>query len=404
LKIALPKEVGRQIRSHAMLPAGGLGIVAVSGGADSVALLLALHELGCKVLVAHLNHGIRGRQADRDAAFAHDLAARLGLECVIERRDVPGYRREHHLSLEAAARAVRYGFLRSLAAERGASAIFLGHTADDQVETFLLRLLRGAGIAGLAGMQFKDDLLCRPMLGLWRSDVEHYLRDRGQEWREDPSNRDPRFLRNRVRHELLPLLASMNPGIKRVLLREAELLSARQREVEAEVLRRLGLNARQIKAALAGKPVALKGGIRLEAIPELKPQEQAIDQPLHIPGLVELPGIGTIRTRAVLVSGHLPPDVEPGYVEYVDLELIDGQPRIRSWKPGDRFVPLGMSQQKKLQDFFVDERVPAERRPRVPLVVSGNAIVWVVGMRIDERFKLTPSTTRALRLQFEPCD
>lgn len=386
-----------------MLPPGELGIVAVSGGADSVALLLALHELGCKLVVAHLNHGMRAIQADGDASFVGELAQRLGLECVTERRDVPAYKRAHRLSLEAAAREVRYEFLRSLAAQQGAAAIFLGHTADDQVETFLLHLIRGAGVAGLAGMRLRDDLLCRPMLTLWRSDVERFLQERGQVWREDASNTDPGFLRNRVRHELLPLLASMNPGIKRVLLREAAVLAERQGEVEAEVLRRLGLNARQIQAGLAGQPVIIKAGLRLEPVktPTLT-EPPPIDARLPIPGRVDLPGIGAVRAKAVLFSGTAPMDAMPGIVEYVDLETVEGEPRLRHWKPGDRFIPLGMHDFKKLQDFFVDEHLPREHRDRVPLLVCGDAIVWVVGMRIDERFKLTPSTTRALRLQFEP--
>jgi tRNA(Ile)-lysidine synthetase-like protein len=195
----------------------------------------------------------------------------------------------------------------------------------------------------------------------------------------------------------------MNPGVKQVLLREVQLLADRQQEIEAEVLRRLGLNARQIQAGLAGKAVVAKGGVRIQAMGELSPRRPPrLDVRLHIPGLVDLPGTGTIRVKAVLVTGQLPGDARPGHVEYVDLELLDGEPRLRRWKPGDRFVPLGMSEPKKLQDFFVDEHVPRAQRDRVPLLVSGDAIVCVVGMRIDERFKLTSSTTRALRLQFDP--
>jgi tRNA(Ile)-lysidine synthase len=380
-----------------MLPADSLGVVAVSGGADSTALLLALHQLGCRLHVAHLDHGLRP-ESSADAEFVRELSERLGLPCTIERRDVAPYRGARKLSPEAAAREVRYAFLRETAEREGAGAIFVAHTADDQVETFLLRLIRGAGVAGLGGMKPKDGQLCRPLLDVWRQDLEAFLREQGQEWREDASNRDPAFLRNRVRHELLPLLASLNRGVKAVLLREAGALAGRQREIEAEAFRRLGLNARQIQSALAGKAVTIGGGIRVE--PPHAPRPSAkIDQPLHIPGMVTLPGIGTIRAKAVLTNGW--PRPEAG-VEYVDLELLDGDLRLRSWRPGDRFVPLGMDQPKKLQDFFVDERVPREQRAGVPLLVSGDAIVWVVGMRIDGRFKVTPSTTRALRLQFVP--
>jgi len=380
-----------------MLPAGGLGLVAVSGGADSTALLLALRRLGCRLHVAHLDHGLRP-ESDADAEFVRELSARLGLSCTVARRDVAAYRGRHKLSPEAAAREVRYAFLRETAERVGAQAIFVAHTANDQVETFLLRLIRGAGPAGLSGMKPKDGQLCRPLLGVWREEVEAFLKEHGQEWREDATNSDPAFLRNRVRHELLPLLVSLNPGVKEVLRREAEAMADRQREIEAEVFRRLGLNARQIASALEGKPVTVGGGIRVEP-PRPPARPSKIDQRLPVPGMVHLAGVGIIRSKGVLVNGW--PQSERG-VEYVDLELLGGELRLRSWRPGDRFVPLGMEQPKKLQDFFVDERVPREHRARVPLLVSGDAIVWVVGMRIDGRFKVTPSTTRALRLQFVP--
>jgi tRNA(Ile)-lysidine synthase len=406
----LTDEIGCQVKRHAMLAAGQRGLVAVSGGADSLALLLALHDLGASLAVAHLDHGLREASA-ADAAFVRTTAAQLGLECVVERRDVTAYRRERKLSLEAAAREVRYTFLRETAAKLGAGAIFLGHTADDQVETLLLRLIRGAGAAGLRGMQASEGLLCRPLLAVWREDVEAYLRQKGVEWREDASNLDPRFLRNRVRHELLPLLATMNPGIKPVLLREAVILGQRQAQVEAEVLRRFGLNARQIGAALEGKPVVLKGVREPGASeattltltlsrPRERGQQVSFDQKLPLPGMVRLPGVGTLRAKAVELRRL--PEPEPA-VEYVDLEQTGAELRVRGRRPGDRFVPLGMSGSKKLQDFLVDEHVPLEQRDSLPLVAtSAGAIVWVVGMRIDERFKVTPGTSTAIRLQFVP--
>jgi len=423
----LQRTVARSIQEHSMLAAGELGLVAVSGGADSMCLLHCLARLGCNVAVAHLDHGIRP-ESEADADFVREAAAGLGLERVVERRDVPAYRRQRKLSLEAAAREVRHAFLRETAAKLGASAIFLGHTADDQVETFLLRLIRGAGVAGLRGMQPQEELLCRPMLAAWRSDVEAWLHQHDLEWREDASNRDPRFLRNRVRHELLPLLASLNPGVKKVLLHEAELLGERQDEVEAEVLRRLGLNARQIGAALDGKAVVLKGPPRPLLSPSAQDRERAgvrepgaggtttltlplsrqrergqrlpFDQRLPLPGLVQIPGVGSIRAKGVVLQGM--PEASAG-VEYVDLEHTGGELRVRSRKPGDRFVPLGMTGSKKLQDFLVDEHLPRDERDRLPLVTTaGGAIVWVVGMRIDERFKVTPGTSTAVRLQFVP--
>lgn len=377
------------LRQH-MLGPDSLAVVGVSGGADSVALLLALHELGLKLHVAHLDHGIRGAEGEADAEFVRQLCFRLEVPCTLGRRDVPAYKWEHKLSLEAAARDVRHDFLREMAAELGATAIFLAHTADDQVETFLLRLIRGAGVAGLAGMSPKDGPLRRPLLGVWRSEVEDYLRQKGQAWREDSSNRDRRFLRNRVRHELLPLLASMNPGIKQVLLREAFVLSNRQREIDAEVFRRLGLGSRQIGAALAGKAVILQGGRRLEPAP--------FEVELPVPGEAHVPGGRVVAS----VGADSSLDTRNDKVECFDAASVGPKLRVRSRRPGDRFTPLGMARSKKLQDFLVDEKVPRQDRDALPLVVRDDAIVWVVGLRMDERFKVTADTRSVVRLQFEP--
>jgi tRNA(Ile)-lysidine synthase len=406
----LAEEVRRQLEAHAMLAPGGRCVAAVSGGADSTALLLALHDAGSRPVVAHLDHGLRPESA-ADAGFVGELAGRLGLRAAIERRDVEAHRRRRKESLEAAAREVRHAFLREVAEREGAAAIFLAHTADDQVETFLLRLIRGAGPAGLGGMRFKDGLLCRPLLGTWRTDVEVFLRRRGQGWHEDASNQDRRFLRNRVRHELLPLLASMNPGIRQVLLREAATLAHRQDEVEAEVLRRLGLSSRQIGAALADDAVTIAGGWRLERLgsrPAWFPAEGSLLDAqggggvaaveLPVPGEVELPGIGRVLAEPAPLAR-----AEAGaWRELIDADRVDGSLRVRTRRRGDRFMPLGMTSEKKLQDFFVDAHVPRQQRDSIPLIVDDRAIVWVAGMRLDERFKISARTRRAVRLRFVP--
>jgi tRNA(Ile)-lysidine synthase len=292
----------------------------------------------------------------------------------------------------------------------------------------LLRLIRGAGVAGLAGMRPKEGLLCRPMLNVWRAELEQALCDRELAWREDSSNRDPAFLRNRVRHELLPLLASLNPGIKPVLLREAELLAGRQREIDAELLRRLGLGSRQISAVLAGQAVTIKGGRRVVPLggPGAADREPPLGQgpadalafavedqsapaasppfdlPLPVPGRVSVAGAGTLIATIEPAAELAAAGARTRFEEVIDAAGISGALRIRSRMPGDRFIPLGMSQHKTLQDFLVDKRVPRQARDRLPLVVQGDTIVWVVGVRIDERFKVTPATGRTIRLLFVP--
>lgn len=205
-------------------------VVAISGGADSVALLRAMHALKTggegRLSAAHLNHGLRGPEADADQAFVADLCAKLGVPCHMGRADVEKLAAERGDGLEAAAREARYRFLTRAAAEAGARFLVTAHTADDRAETILHRILRGTGIAGLAGIartRFLPEAgltLIRPLLGIRRAELIAYLDELGQPFRHDPSNRDPRFTRNRIRHDLLPMLAEgFNPGVVEALLR-----------------------------------------------------------------------------------------------------------------------------------------------------------------------------------------
>jgi tRNA(Ile)-lysidine synthase len=221
-------------------------LVAVSGGADSVALLRAMHALKTggegRLLAAHLNHGLRGPEADADQAFVADLCAKLGVPCHVGRTDVEKLAAERGNGLEEAAREARYQFLTRTAAESGARYLVTAHTADDRVETILHRILRGTGIAGLAGIgrtRFLPEAgltLIRPLLDIRRTELLAYLDELDQPFREDPSNRDPRFTRNRIRHELLPVLAErFNPGVAEALLRLGTLAGELQVVVDGRV-------------------------------------------------------------------------------------------------------------------------------------------------------------------------
>jgi tRNA(Ile)-lysidine synthase len=224
-------------------------LVAVSGGADSVALLHSLHQVAkqrrWRLTVAHLNHGIRGKKANDDAAFVEAMARRLRIPCVVGRARVPALAKRKGISLEMAAREARYAFLTRTARAVKADGVATAHTADDQVETILLKLVRGAGRGGLSGMAAQSLVdgvpLIRPLLEVSRGEIEAFLRERGLSWREDESNRDTAFLRNRVRHELLPLLEEQfNPRIREAVLRCGEVLGAEDawmEELAQEILK-----------------------------------------------------------------------------------------------------------------------------------------------------------------------
>ena len=244
MAIALPKQVLNFIRRHNLIRPGQHVLVAVSGGADSVALLNILRELArplrLRLTVAHLNHKIRGRAADEDAAFVGKLASRMRLPFAGASVNIPSLARRLKISLEMAGRKARYEFFEKTALARGCNAVATAHTADDNAETILLMLIRGCGLQGLTGiapsMQVGKTNVIRPLLTVQRRAIENYLRERGIAWREDASNADPAFLRNRVRHELLPMLeAKYNKNIRETLIRMSGVLRAENDFMESFV-------------------------------------------------------------------------------------------------------------------------------------------------------------------------
>lgn len=251
----LQAAVRRSLREFGVPAPGETVVAALSGGADSVALLHALHSaaprMGFRVVAAHLDHGLRAGSG-ADAAFCRNLCERLGVSVHMGSADVRGRARREHAGLEDAARKERYAFLRKVAWQEGAAAVALGHTRDDQAETLLLRLLRGSGSAGLGSIRARRGDLIRPLLAISRADVLAHLAAHGLDWREDASNADLAIARNRVRHELLPYLeARVNPQARRTLARTAALLADEAAWFEAEAGRRLPSMSRPVADGIA---------------------------------------------------------------------------------------------------------------------------------------------------------
>ena len=386
-------------------------VAAVSGGADSTALLLALADLrpeGFSVAAAHVNHRLRGAESDADEAFVRDLCARLGIPLeVLDGTLDPELVR--HRGIEAAAREVRYRVLRALGGRR---LVATAHQKNDQAETVLMRLLTGSGIAGLRGIHpVRGDGFIRPLLTVTREEIEQFLRAKSITPRHDRSNDDPRFLRNRVRGLVRELNAVDNlaaaadqareqwPLLER-LIEEAEPAALEGRWPEELWLRqallqrqihRLDPEARDFDARrLAGEldrvtRVSVTKHVELirrgDALfvrrkPEPAPEfelELTLDAPVYIPEL-EL----TIGVRTGASGGGQP-------------FRLEGEPRflVRNRRSGDRFQPLGLTAPKKLKDFLIDRKIAAEIRDRLPLLIWNGEIVWVGGVEISERFKVT---------------
>jgi len=357
-------------------------LAAVSGGPDSTALLLMLRDQGADVVAAHYDHALQPASAGM-ARHVERLCAELGVELITERRTEPLSKG----SVQAAARALRYDFLERAASRCGAAHVALGHTADDVVEGVVLHLLRGSGIAGMRGMPAQRGMFIRPLLDTWRVEIEAYLRDRGVAVLHDPANANRRFARVRVRLDLLPVLERDRPGITRRLhgaaRRAAELqdrvdgavaTAVDEEPVAAERMRLLyaqaggaqpGLSRKHIEAMLAGKRVDLPGGLRFrvvgsraEVVPRVPPSMEATLETRPCAGCAE-PGAAHLR---------------PGH----DL-------RIGFRRPGMR-IHLRRGT-RKLQDVFVDARVPREERDSWPLVFSGDRLAWVPGVAVDDQLE-----------------
>jgi len=452
-------EVQACIEAHAMLSPGDKVIVAVSGGADSMALLFALFQLrsmyDLTLMVAHVNHQLRGTEAEQDALFVEQQAACLGLPFYQTRVDVRALQRSSGMSLQHAARQLRYRFFHALYQTLDATRVALGHTADDQAETLLIRLLRGSGPAGLAGIPPVRLPFIRPLIAVSRQVISSYLQTERFSWVKDSSNEHAVYLRNRVRLDLLPKLQQYNPQIVRRLNELADMLRADSQVLEQQVdewvvqtLDWQASNRVEIRCGLFGiAPVAIQRRLLRRAIEALVLSPETIGF-RHVEGLRQfivsgdggrrygLPGQilaerhaktvllwNTHRVSAITSVLVLP---VPGQVHVAALNIrliadiiekpwnIDAiSPQwalldfdrtvcplyVRFRQSGDRFYPLGAPGSKKLQDFFVDSKIPRVERPCVPLVVSQHEIVWVVGYRIADPFRLRAETNRVLRLQ-----
>lgn len=460
--MSFQKKVYAFIHKFNMLSPEDLVLVGVSGGPDSVALLHVLwsmrEELQISLAVAHLNHMFRGEEARTDARMVEELAATLGLPVYVEQFDVPAYRERTGMSAQEAARKVRYQFFEHLARQLEASRVALGHHADDQAETILLNFLRGSGLSGLKGIPPIRHPYIRPLLDVRRREIAAYCRHHRLPVREDASNRKPIYTRNRIRLQLIPSLEQgYNPRLVNALVNlghicreedaylEEEAERVYEREVKEEgrrlafpvdgllscpvalrrrVLRRAwcrmtgakrDLSCHQVEALLGllessagGKNVVLPRGVRAAREgPFLRLWTNDDAQPvpfycypLVVPGITYIAEIDkSIFARVFLARDAGDPRQLSRREALLDYETIPGPMMVRRRMEGDRFRPLGLAGTTKLKKFLINHRIPREERDRLPLVVAGDDILWVGGLRLAEPFKVTGRTRKCLYLQ-----
>ena len=474
--MSLPKRLEQPLVRDGLLAPGDAVLVGVSGGPDSVALLHVLREvgasLGLSLEVAHVDHGIRGPESRDDCEFVRGMAARLSLPFHLARLDLreAGDRRGAG-NLEARARERRYRFFAEVASERRMGKVAVGHNRDDQVETMLMWLLRGCGPEGLKGMPAARPLarspegagravLIRPLLEASRGEVLAFLESRGLDYREDPTNRDARYLRNWLRGVVLPELRSRSNGdgaLERRLARLGGMLRSDHALLERQVaaaypgvargsaldrtgflaldpelrprmarfwlrrelgtLRRIGFaHVDAVTRLMAGsRPhgrVSLPGSwtvvrqydtVRLARSPEGRrvedPSAKDYSCPLPLEGEVTVPEAGVRVTAWRSRKREIPEDPFEAVFDLSGLGRPEGRLRLRNPRPGDRFRPLGMAGRKKLKDLFIDRKVPRNRRRTAPLLVVGDEIAWIPGCARSDLARVGPETREVWRIR-----
>ncbi len=464
-------QVQNTIANKGLIKKGDRVLVCVSGGPDSIALLHLMVDLrkhyDIELAVAHLDHMLRGRQSAADANFVKRITAKLGIPFVIEKKNVKKIANSPKMSIEERAREARYNFYQRAAKKTGANKIATGHNMDDQAETILMRFVKGSGSRGLSGIPYKRQLghtqVIRPLLDVKRADIEEYLKKHRLPSRVDASNFKTFYLRNKIRHILMPFLEKeFNPKIKENLKSIAKNLS-NESDYLGTVARRLykhltsGTKARieislrdLLRQHIALQPLivreiicSLKGDLKrityrhwqeIESILTYK-DKWSIDLPgkikvnkkggrlifmtkditqkhlprfkksakLNIPGKTVIPELGINLSSEIVTSiPRFKKGRKGGRIEYVNGDLLKPPLKIRTRHKGDRMRPLGMEFSKKLHDIFVDEKVPQEIRDRIPLIISGNKILWVVGLKLAGDSEVNRTTAKLVKLPATP--
>lgn len=450
----LKDEVAAVIRRHSMLKGGEKVLVGLSGGPDSVCLLYLLNKLrdefSLTLHAVYVNHNLRPDETPREIEFCKDLCRSFGIDLFVKSIDVKAYIKAHGLNKQEAARELRYRVFDETAFEAGADRVALAHNADDQAETLLMRLLRGSGPTGLSGIPVKRGKIIRPLIGIERVAVEKLLDSENIPFVVDSSNLRTDYFRNKVRNHLMPVLKQFNPNLNSTLLntisilrdeesyfdiivtktlmklisrkteKRIELFLAPMEVMETVILRRVlrraiaetrglrGLGFAHmeniidlVKKGRSGGRLYIPKGVRvikgysLLVITSEKPVRIS-DYELQPPGRLVIREAGMVIDASFEEKAEEPGDGRSSIL--LDGGMMNFPLKVRHRMPGDFFYPMGFGKRKKLQDFFVDEKAPRDERDGIPLILSGDDIIWIAGYRADERYKITQYTKKFLRL------
>ena len=433
----MTERIRQFIESHQLLDPEGLCLVALSGGADSVCLLLVLRQLGYRVEAVHCNFKLRGEESDRDEQFVENLCNELNVALHKVHFDTQAYAELHHLSIEMAARQLRYAYFEQLCNDLGAQAVCVAHHQDDSVETILMNLVRGTGIHGLTGIKPRQGHVVRPLLCISRHEITCWLEERGQTYVTDSSNLVPNVIRNKLRLQVIPQLQDITPSAQTNILATARRLAEAERVLDAAVGQQLstlvegdGIDielllrqpsaemllfewltpcgfspatiediASRLSQAQAGRQ--WRSASHLLAVHRGRLLLSPLPQPLPVLRIPE-PGIyvsGTMRLHLRLLEGRV---IErQANVASLDADRVTFPLTLRLAEAGDRFHPYGMKGTKLVSDYLTDRHVPpAQKLTQQVLVDASRQIVWLVGQRPDARFCIHDTTVRTLQVSY----
>ena len=439
---SLTRQTSSTIDKHLCLDINRPILIGLSGGADSVALLHVMHNLGYKCIALHCNFHLRGEESERDHSFAHTFAQSLNVEFYDIHFDTEEFASKNNLSIEMACRQLRYDWFAQMIEQKGAQAIAVGHHQDDTIETFFINLLRGSGITGLSGIKYINGHVVRPFLDSSREQIEEYLKNQNIDFIVDSTNLEDIYLRNKVRLNLIPLLEEINPSAKKTILRSMDNLrqveniynkaikeeknnlttlsekniriniklllnSDNPQTLLFEILKDYGVGRAQIEpiiksfGSISGKKfdtsthqiIKDREYIIVSPLNQETEQEYSIEShtiSLQAPLKLEISKIEHNPTSSLKFSPE---------IAYLDLSKVKFPLTIRRWKLGDKFKPLGMKGFKKISDFFSNNKFSLLEKQNTWILESEGEIVWVMGHRLDDRFKVTNQTKNILQIE-----
>lgn len=434
-------EVEQYIVENELLAGGEKVIVGVSGGADSVALLDILHSFKLECVVAHCNFHLRGEESNRDAFFVEELCKKYGLKYERIDFDTEAHAEINSISIEMAARELRYNWFEQIRTIHMAQKIAVAHHRDDSVETILLNLIRGTGIRGLTGIRPKNGYIIRPLLCLSRNDILEYLKERKLSYVDDSTNSEDLYSRNKIRLNIIPMLETINPSAKEAIIRTSNNLSqvsniyhlyvnqikgeifkddkiniallvqyAEPQAILFEILSPYGFNPaviQQVFESLLGQSGKTFHSETYELLKDrgffiLKKKEAlSLDSfTIHKDDNIIIHPV-PLKIERTLINGDFAIEKDSKTL-YVDASKVNYPLTLRHWRQGDRFIPFGMKGKKKVSDYFSDNKFSLFDKEEAWLLCSGEDIMWIVGHRSDDRFKIDNDTTEVIKITYNP--